>query len=188
MKTEGDIIRLIEEDSWMMEVIHAAATLHLPDWWVCAGFVRAKIWDTLHQFNRRTPLSDIDVIFFDPEHPEEAYEKQLEQQLSLVLPGLPWSVKNQARMHLINGLPPYTSSVDAMANFPETATAIGVKINELGDMVLSAPHGIEDLLNLEVKPTPKFLDKELLKVFDQRMENKAWKQNWSNVTIYKGGA
>ncbi|SDL88799.1 hypothetical protein SAMN05216244_1114 [Sediminibacillus halophilus] len=187
MKTETDIIQLIEEDSWMMDIIHATAKLQLPDWWVCAGFVRAKIWDTMHQFSKRTPLSDIDVIFFDPTQPEEEYEKRLEKQLSFILPGIPWSVKNQARMHKVNSLSPYLSSMDAMANFPETATAIGVKTNQYGDIVISAPHGIKDVLNLEVKPSPRFLsDKELLKIFEQRMKRKEWKRNWHNLTIYKG--
>lgn len=66
MKTKEDIIDVIREDSWMMEILRVARTLNLPDWWVCAGFVRSKIWDVLHGFSVRTPLQDVDVIYYDP--------------------------------------------------------------------------------------------------------------------------
>ncbi len=43
IKTEQDIIKLIQSDTWMMEILQTAKSLQLPDWWVCAGFVRSKI-------------------------------------------------------------------------------------------------------------------------------------------------
>src|SRR5690606_18827150 len=113
------------KDAWMIGVLSAAKSLDLPDWWICAGFVRSKIWDTLHGFNERTPLSDIDVIYFDAENLSEHTEKRLEEKLHRIMPGLPWSVKNQARMHIVNELESYTSAIDAISKFPETATALG---------------------------------------------------------------
>ena len=38
--------------------------------------------------------------------------------------------KNQARMHVVNNMLPYSSSVDAISKFPETATALGVTLDE----------------------------------------------------------
>src|SRR6476646_4010179 len=102
--SESDIIKLIKEDQWMMEIIRAAQSLNLPDWWVCAGFVRAKIWDTLHQFSERTVLPDVDVIYYDETHTDELEEKRLEKKLSVLMPNIPWSVKNEARMHVVNNL------------------------------------------------------------------------------------
>ncbi len=74
IKNEKDIIQLIKEDEWMMDILRAVKSLDLPDWWVCAGFVRSKIWDTLHGFKERTPISDIDVIYFDDTNIEELEE------------------------------------------------------------------------------------------------------------------
>ena len=91
MQTEQDILALIEEDVWMMEILKAAQSLELPDWWICAGFVRSKIWDALHGFNEKTTLKDINVIYFDPENLLERKEKELEKKLNLLLPGLPWN-------------------------------------------------------------------------------------------------
>ena len=65
LKNEADVIRLIQNNEKMMEIIKAASTLNLPDWWICAGFIRSKIWDTLHGFNDRTETPDVDVIYFD---------------------------------------------------------------------------------------------------------------------------
>ncbi len=43
MLNEEAIISLIKDDQWMMEVLQAARSLNLPDWWICAGFVRSKM-------------------------------------------------------------------------------------------------------------------------------------------------
>ena len=129
LKNEEDVIKLIQCDEKMMEIIKVASTLNLPDWWICAGFVRSKIWDALHEFNDRTEPPDVDVIYFDNTKIDEDYEKKLENKLIKLMPHIPWSVKNEARMHVINNLPPYTSSEDAISKFPETATALGVKLD-----------------------------------------------------------
>jgi hypothetical protein len=46
----------------MMDIIKSAKSLNLPDWWICAGFVRSKIWYTLHYFNERTPIKISDYL------------------------------------------------------------------------------------------------------------------------------
>lgn len=186
IQTKEDIQTLIQEDKWMMDILKAAQQLELPDWWISAGFVRSKIWDTLHGYIERTPLADIDVIYFDPNNQEESEEKKWENQLQCLLPNIPWSVKNQARMHKINNLPPYISSVDGIANFPETVTALGVKLDEQNKIVLVAPHGIADILQMSVNPVPRFAkNKDLLKVYEQRVQNKNWLTIWPNVRIVR---
>ncbi|MDY0395683.1 nucleotidyltransferase family protein [Virgibacillus halophilus] len=153
---EGDLVELIEEDEWMMEILRAAQVLLLPDWWICAGFVRSKIWDVLHKHRERTPIPNIDVIYFNSQNMVEREEKAYERKLHSILPSIPWSVKNEARMHMRNKVSPYSSSVDAIAKFPETATALGVKLEKGDNVVLAAPYGISDAVNLKVKPTPFF--------------------------------
>lgn len=184
MKNEQEIVKTIAEDEWMLEVLQAAAELELPDWWVCAGFVRSKIWDVLHGYSTRTALGDIDVIYFDEENCKEAQEKAYERRLNRAFPGLPWSVKNQARMHEVNDLPPYKSSVDAISQFPETATALGLRLNGCSEMELAAPHGLTDLLTMRIRPTPAFRkDARLMNVYEQRLLTKQWTQKWPKVEI-----
>ncbi|MGF9963576.1 nucleotidyltransferase family protein [Bacillus rhizoplanae] len=185
LTNEQDIIQLIKEDTWMMEILQTAKQLYLPDWWVCAGFVRAKIWDTLHGFEERTPIPDVDVIYFDAEHIDELEEKKYEQQLLNMSPNVPWSVKNEARMHLINNMPSYSSSVDAISKFPETATALGMKLNENDEIVLAAPWGVKDVLNLELRPTPYYEEaKEHASIYEERVRKKKWQEKWSKVKVF----
>lgn len=183
---EGDqaIITAVKKDDWMMSILEAVKTMDLPDWWICAGFVRSKIWDGLHGYETRTPLADIDVIYFDDENLSEGDEKRYEEGLAEIMPDVPWSVKNQARMHKRNRLAPYCSSVDAISKFPETATAIGIKLNAEHDLVIAAPCGTVDLMNLQIKPTPHFVQHaELLPIYKQRIEDKGWLQTWPQLCI-----
>ncbi|MFC5602262.1 nucleotidyltransferase family protein [Sporosarcina koreensis] len=180
---EEDVIRLVSEDEWMMDILRRTQSLNLPDWWVCAGFVRSKIWDVLHEFDERTPLPDIDVIYFDPSNVDEETEKNYENLLKMSQPTIPWSVKNQARMHAVNNDRPYLSSTEAIAKFPETATALGVKL-EYGKVVLTAAHGIEDVVNFHIKPTPYFSETvERMKYYHQRVSKKNWKSIWNKVEL-----
>ncbi|MFC4323077.1 nucleotidyltransferase family protein [Litchfieldia salsa] len=170
----------------MMEILKTVKVLNLSDWWVCAGFVRSKIWDVLHGFRVRTPIPDIDVIYFDSTIINELEEKKNEGRLKYLLPTIPWSVKNEARMHIRNNIDPYSSSVDAISKFPETATALGVKLDERDKVILTAPCGISDVVNLEVKPTPYFLEnKELSFIYNQRILTKNWEATWNKLNIHR---
>ncbi|MFC0013628.1 MULTISPECIES: nucleotidyltransferase family protein [Allobacillus] len=178
------IIEIIEADEWMMGILHTAKRLNLPDWWIAAGFVRSKVWDALHGITERTSIPDIDVIYFDNKKLDKSQEKKYESLLFSFMPEVPWSVKNEARMHQRNGLPPYQSSVDAISKFPETATAVGVKVDERGKVVLAAPHGIEDLVQLKVRPTPFFIESdERMEIYQARVQQKNWKETWGNLSI-----
>lgn len=178
------IVERIEKDDWMMNVLQAVKSLDLSDWWICAGFVRSKIWDDQHGFNKRTPLSDIDVVYFDPENISKDIEKEYERILHEQIPGLPWSVKNQARMHLVNDFEPYSSAVDAISKFPETVTALGVTLNEKDEVILAAPCGLEDVFNLEVRPTDVFREtEERRNKYRERVKKKDWVSTWHKVKI-----
>lgn len=182
---EKEILQLVREDPWMMDVLETAKVLELPDCWVCAGFVRSKIWDTLHGFVERTSLPDVDVVYFDKHNLDEAEEKRLEQKLRKLNPNIPWSVKNEARMHLVNNTPPYTSAVDAISKFPETATALGLSLDEHDELILTAPHGIEDVLHMVVRPSPHFQEnKDLTPIYEQRLIKKDWKAIWKQLQVH----
>ncbi|MBT2641951.1 nucleotidyltransferase family protein [Bacillus sp. ISL-41] len=169
----------------MMKIIQTAGTLDLPDWWICAGFVRSKIWDTLHGFKECTMTPDVDVIYFDPANINEDDEKKLEDELKSHMPVIPWSVKNQARMHVVNQIPPYSSSEDAISKFPETATALGVKLDKENKLVLTAPCGLEDVLHMELKPTPFFTEtKERAAIYEERLIKKNWTAKWPMVKVH----
>ena len=181
--TESDLLTLLESDTWMMDILRCVEQLQLPDCWVCAGFIRSKVWDYLHDFNDRTPLGDIDVIYFDKHRISEQQEKHYEQRLRELLPNEPWSVKNQARMHVVNDNEPYQSSIDGMAHFPEIPTAIGVRLIQ-GVLEIAAPYGILPLLTGIVAPTPYFdVHTPLHEVYLKRLATKQWHNNWPKLVF-----
>lgn len=183
IRNKEDIYRSIYNDKWMMDVLRDARSLNLPDWWICAGFVRSKIWDVLHEFEQRTVTQDVDVIYFDKKNIDKAEEKRFEEILYKISPQIPWSVKNEARMHLRNNMAPYISAEDAIAKFPETVTAIGVKMDRNDHLILTAPHGTSDIINMVVRPTPYFfLNNDRMKTYYKRMEEKQWTSKWKMVT------
>jgi uncharacterized protein len=184
--SEQDILSLIREDSWMMEVLQAAERLGLPDWLIGAGFVRNKVWDRLHGFQKeKGDTNDIDLVYFDPGGNDEAADERISGELGEKT-GLKWEVVNQAYAHKWHGagLAPYTSTEDAISKWPETATCIGVTM-EGGQLKLVAPYGIEDLVNMIVKPSPGFIKEksDAKNVVAERARSKKWLEKWPKLTI-----
>ncbi|WP_282165627.1 nucleotidyltransferase family protein [Cellulophaga baltica] len=175
---EQQLIRYIRADAWMLAILATVRDVALQDCWIGAGFVRNKIWDVLHGF-ARTPLNDIDVIYFDRSNTTKAKDQEIEARLKALHPTLNWSVKNQARMHLRNGQLPYASCEEAISYWPETATAIAVRLTTLDELAYCAPYGLEDLFLLIVKPTPNF---DVNKYRD-RIHEKSWQRRWHQLTV-----
>lgn len=162
-----------------MRALFAAANLDLPDWCLAAGFVRNLVWDKIHGFSPATVLNDIDLIYFDPEDTSESKDRKLEQQLAGVL-DVPWSVKNQARMHKRNCDRPYTSSSDAMSYWVEVETAVGAALDSSGDILLVSPFGLDALFNFTVTinaKRPKPQD------FEDRVTSKRWLEIWPRLVV-----
>ena len=184
IKTEEELKSLIAADEWMMDILKTIEKLQLPDSWICAGFIRTKVWDYLHEKEYRTSLADIDVIYFDKVNLSEEDEKQREQELKNYLPNEPWSAKNQARMHVVNNSTPYQSSIDGMAHFPEIPTAIGVRLAD-GKLEIAAPHGIKHLVSGIVAPTPYFQKgSPMHEVYKSRVRNKKWESIWPKLQVF----
>lgn len=124
---ELELTNIIKSDPLLMSILKTIQSLQLSDCWVAAGVIRNKVWDYLH--NIQTKINDIDVIYFDEFDNLIEHEKALESKLQEIMPNQPWSVKNQARMHLKNKISPFGSSFKGVAHFPETPTAIAVRLN-----------------------------------------------------------
>jgi hypothetical protein len=155
--------------------LEALQSLNLPDAWIAAGLVRNAVWDERHGFPFSMP-EDIDLIYFDPSDATGAREAEIEAKLRALAPQLPWSARNQARMHGRNGHAPYRSSTDAMAHWVETATAVGVRLARDGSFQIAAPHGLGDLDDLILRPGPAY--RQRLEVFHARQAQKRWLQRW----------
>ena len=124
----------------------------------------------------------MDVIYFDPRQTSPERDREIEDRLKHVSPSFDWSVKNQARMHHRNTDPPYKSVADAMQFWPETATAVAVRLTASGTLDICAPFGLWDLFDLILRPTPTFVS-ERRAIFDQRVNAKAWLSRYPLLKI-----
>ncbi len=176
------VIDLIAADGQAMAILRAVRGLGLRDWAIGAGFVRNRVWDWLSGTPDRTPFADIDVLYHDPSDVRVESEKQMEQRLRAAMPNVPpWSVKNQARMHWRNGDLPYASTEDALRFWLETPTCVAVRLEGDDTLTLLAPHGLEDLFALAVRPTPS--GRRQHDAYRRRMREKNWTTRWPRLRI-----
>jgi uncharacterized protein len=173
------IARIIAEDAMAMEQLRAVRSLALPDWCIAAGFLRNRVWDHLHGIAPARPPVDIDVIYFDASDLAGDREAGYEARLGAILPGQPWQVRNQARMHIRKGLPPHLSTADAMTFWLESVTPVGVRLEADDQLTVVAPLGVDDLLDLVCRPTPYGRTRRA--EYDARIAAKRWRELWPRV-------
>jgi hypothetical protein len=177
---ERTLLDLIASDSWRMDVLRTVRGLGLPDWAIGAGFVRSCVWDWLSGYEKSTIPTDIDVLYYDPSDLSPEREAICERRL-VAMHTVPWSVTNQARMHIYNGDAPYASTIDALRFWLETPTCVAVRLTGDDQLELLAPWGLDDLFAMIVRPTPSGCDKSAL--YRQRIAEKNWTERWPRVQV-----
>jgi len=124
-------------------------------------------------------LADIDVIYYDAGDTSKGPEDRYEARLAELLPGVPWQVRNQARMHVWKNLPQHKSTEDAMRYWLETVTPVGVRLERDDTLTVVAPLGTDDLLNLVCRPTE--FGRLQRAEYDERISSKRWRELWPRV-------
>ena len=160
--------------------LEAVKSLKLKNWFIAAGYVRNQVWDYLHNNKEKLTFEDVDIVYYDSSDTTEETDKNYEEQLRAIHSNLNWSVKNQARMHLRNNHEPYLSIDDAMRRWPETATAVGIKLTNQGRIEVIAPHGLEDLFELKLRQSTYCNDRA---IFMKRIYDKRWLDRWKQLKI-----
>lgn len=180
----GGLVEAIGHNTIVAEVIGSCPDLALPDYFVSAGCVAQTVWNLAHHRDPASGIKDIDIVYFDP-HLLEAREEEVQGRVREHFARLPvaFDVKNEARVHLWYhrkfgyDIPPYTSVEDAIASFPSTATAVGLRRDGEGYTVC-APFGLDDLFNLIVRPNKRQVTRE---VYERKVER--WRKAWPRLKI-----
>ena len=181
MHCAADITDFIARNPRMMRCLAVLAAHGPAGAWIGAGFVRNAVWDYLSgQDTEATPPADLDVVFHDPFNLAAEQDAAFEGALRTAAPDLPWSVRNQARMHERNGHRPYRDVADALAHWPETATAIAARLGPK-DVEILAPFGVADVLAMTIRPTPAF--RTTPEVVRARLEAKGWRRRWPKLRV-----
>lgn len=181
------LINLIRSSPWLMRVLEAVREERIPDAWTGAGVLRDLVWGERYG-SGFTPerVRDVDVAFFDPKDLRRATDDRVTERLRRRLPGVPWEAKNQAAVHTwyaakFGGTAePLTSISDAVATWPESATAVVVRLRSDGGIEVCAPLGLEDLLNGVWRRNPRRVSVERSLA---RLERHDPQNRWPGVTV-----
>lgn len=169
-----------------MAVLRAVRACQLPDWAVGAGVIRDLVWDELHSGFEPGRVRDVDVAFFDPDDLTPARDQRAERALRSQLPHIPWEATNQAAVHTWYerrfGITadPLTSTAEAVATWPETATAVAVRLLHDDRIEVLAPLGLDDLLGAIWRRNPTRVTVEESR---RRLSGKFDPNRWPGVTI-----
>lgn len=172
------------------EVLDTVRQLDVPEWVVGGGVIRDVVWNALTRRSSRAasaiPWRDVDVAFYDPVNIAREFEADIESKLSSALPNVTWDVKNQARVHLwFEGrfgfaVKPLRSLEEAVSTWPETCTAIGVRLEKSDDLTIIAPFGVRDLLSRILRRNPRRVSAQL---FEHRLKSKNVLSRWPDTKV-----
>lgn len=179
--TQTDLERLIQNDRWMMRVLQAAEEIGLPDWWIGAGFLRNAVWDHL---SGRPPLhdADVDLVYFDRNNRTPECDWEFDDIVRKRFPFAMWEVRNQARMHVVDGSDPYSSTAEGISHWVETATCVAVRLSQ-GRLSFLFCYGTQDLFNMVARPIPALRSAAGQKLFESRIQKKKWTERWPSLKI-----
>jgi hypothetical protein len=160
MRIEGHdvthaLAELIQSSEWMVRVLTTVRDAEIPDAWVGAGVLRDLVWGEWYGSGfSPDQVRDVDVAYFDPRDLSRATDDRLTERLHKRWPQVPWEARNQAAVHTwypskFGGGPvePLTSIADAVATWPETATAVAVRLSRDSEVEICAPLGLADLVD-----------------------------------------
>jgi hypothetical protein len=168
----------------LMEALRAAREVDAPDWLVCAGAIRDVVWDAFHGRPLDAPPRDVDVGFFDPSDLTAARDEEVERALRTLAPDVPWEAKNQAAVHVWYPrrfgmeVPTLASCADGVATFPEIATCVGLRLLGDDDLLVVAPHGLDDLLGCVCRHNPARVSASF---YERRVVEKGWRERWPTL-------
>ena len=186
MSDADRLAALARATPWFMDALAHVRALRLPAWCVGAGAVRNLVWDALHAHAAPSSLADVDVAFFDAADLSPGRDAALQAQLEAAAPGTPWEVTNQAGVHLWfeqhfgHAVEPLRSLEDAVASWPEYATAVGLRLDDDDRLHVIAPLGLDDLFAMVVRRNPA---RASVATYRERVASKRYVQRWPQVRV-----
>jgi uncharacterized protein len=170
----------------LTSILVRAAALGLPDWYLGAGCIAQTVWNIAHGFELNFGIRDYDLVYFDPVDLTYEGENARIEAAHQLFGGLkaPIEIRNQARVHLWYErhfgyhIAPYKSAEHAIATWPTTATAIGVRQESGGTRKIFAPFGLNDLFGLVVRPNRVQITRE---IYCEKVER--WTAVWPRLRV-----
>lgn len=151
-----------------------------------AGVIRNFVWSVLHDQDYDIAQIEIDVIFYDAQDELAIKEQNLEGYLKKKFPKNEWDVVNQAFVHTWyetedgKSIAPLQSIHHALSLWPETATAVAIRLLDNDDFEVIAPLGLEDLFELKLRWNDRLVSHA---VFLERVRYKRFLERWRQLQL-----
>ena len=183
-KTE-QLLRTLKENKSLERILERAETFGTPNWYLGGGCIAQTVWNIQHGFDPENAIKDYDLVYYDSR--DTSYEAedvfiQKGKEIFKDIP-VPVEIRNQARVHLwygkrFGGLnKPYRSVEESIDTWTTTATAVAMRKNG-GHVNVYAPFGLDDLMNMVVRPNKIKIAKE---IYQEKMAR--WKKVWPHLTV-----
>lgn len=182
---ENRLSHIISQSAWLSDVLQTVRDLGPAGAYVAAGAIRDTAWNFLTGRLASALFGDVDVAYFAPGGSDETC-RHFERRLAGRSPAVRWEVTNQAHVHrwyrssMGESVAPFQGVRDAIARWPETATAVGARLNVDGHIEILAPLGLEGLFSMVVRHNPAHGDAP---AYRARIASKRWKNRWPELTV-----
>jgi uncharacterized protein len=167
-------------------ILDRAGDLGMSDWYLTAGGVFQTVWNHLDGRDLLAGIKDYDLFYFDGTDLGYAAEDRKIRQAEVLFGDVEAAVelRNEARVHLWYedrfGVPgvPFTSCADAIDHFASTTCCVGITRSPTGELQVYAPHGLDDLFSMVLRPNPILAPREVYEAKAAR-----WQREWPALTV-----
>lgn len=186
MILETRLTDIVRANPALMHVLETMRGLDLPDWRLFSGAVYQAVWNAETGRPTGYGAKDYDIGYFDPDvswDAEDVFIKRVAAAFDEPFRSQV-EVRNQARVHIWHSdkfggaYTALTHTNEALTRFVAPCFAVGVRLEEDGEITVAAPFGLEDVFNLTIRPTP---DRPVANDWD-RIIDKA-KARWPELNV-----
>ncbi|HXC58087.1 MAG TPA: nucleotidyltransferase family protein, partial [Steroidobacteraceae bacterium] len=164
--------------------------LRIADWYLAGGCLFQTVWNHLHGFAPEHGILDYDLLYFDDSSLSESDESRVQAAVGAACAQLPVRIEvcNQARVHQWYEAkwhvrsPPFRRCSDGIDAFLACCCSVGIRQSARG-LALYAPHGLQDLFNLVVRPNPSRSGQGSRLAAAYREKTLRWKSIWPGLQI-----
>jgi hypothetical protein len=189
---EDELRALVRSSEWLLGVLATVRRSGLPDAWVGAGALRDLVWGERYGsgFDPQA-VRDVDVAYFDAGNLDSDDNDAATAALAALQPDVPWEARNQAAVHTWYArrfgtapVPPFRSLAEALATWPETATAVAVRLTGDDRIEVCAPLGLADLMQGVWRWNPRRVGVERSR---ERLARHRPAERWPGVRVIPPG-
>lgn len=146
------LIGIISKNKVLMDILRKAPDLKMKNWYLGAGCICQTVWNDKFGFDLNNGINDYDLVYYDDSDVSYEGEDKYIQEGKKLFGDIPVEIRNQARVylwykdHFGRDIDPYKSVEEAISTWPTTATSVGIRLNENGEIKIFSLFGLDDLL------------------------------------------